>query len=85
MADVFQFTAETNIETALSLDDRVVHALRSLGLKCVDKRDEMCPAASVETLAEAALYHEIPLERILATLNQLRIVPNPPAADAPPA
>lgn len=89
MTEPFRFTAETNIEKALLLDDRVVKALQQLGLKCVDKRDEMCPAATVETLREAALYHEIPLERILSTLNALQIVPKPtegevPADPAPP-
>jgi len=78
-----QFTAETNIEQALLMDDRVVKALQALGLKCVDKRDEMCVAASVETLREASLYHDIPLEKILAALNALQIVPKAPPAPAP--
>jgi hypothetical protein len=82
MPEPFTFTAETNIEQALLLGDRVVEALKALGLKCVDKRDEMCPAATVETLREASLYHEIPLERILSTLNALQIVP-PPAPAGP--
>lgn len=86
MVDPVRFTAETNIEKALVLDDRVVKALQSLGLKCVDKRDEMCVAATVETLREAALYHDIPLEKILETLNALQIVPKPESPPpAPPA
>ena len=80
MSEPFQFSAETNIEKALLMDDRVVKALQALGLKCVDKRDEMCVAASVETLREASLYHDIPLERILDALNALQIVPKPPPA-----
>jgi hypothetical protein len=84
MPEPFQFTAETNIEQALLLGDRVVETLKTLGLKCVDKRDEMCPAARVETLREASLYHEIPLDRILAALNALGIVP-PPAPAGPGA
>jgi hypothetical protein len=83
MAEPFRFTAETNIEEALSLDDKVVQALKALGLKCVDASDEMCPAATVETLREASLYHDIPLDRILAALNALRIPVPPPAG--PPA
>ncbi len=83
MTEPFQFSAETNIEQALVMDDRVVKALQALGLKCVNTRDEMCVAASVETLREASLYHDIPLEKILAALNALQIVPKPPPAAAP--
>ena len=83
MSEPFLFTPATNIMDALLLDDRVVEALRSLGLKCVDKRDEPCPAATVETLSQAALYHDIPLEKILSTLNALGIVPKPPEPPAP--
>lgn len=83
MAEPFRFTAETNIEKALLLDERVEKALKSLGLKCVDRRDEMCPAAAVETLREASLYHDIPLDRILSALNALGIVEPPPPAGPP--
>ena len=81
MAESFRFTADTNIEEALLLGDAVVRALKGLGLKCVDARDEMCPGATVETLREASLYHDIPLERILAALNALRIPAPPPPTD----
>lgn len=84
MPEPFQFTADTNIEKALLMGERVEAALKALGLKCVDKREEMCPAAAVETLREASLYHDIPLERILAALNDLKIVP-PPAPEGPAA
>lgn len=79
MSDPFLFTSATNIQEALELDERVVAALRSIGLKCVDRRNEMCVAAAVETLADAAMYHEVPLEKILETLNALQIPPKPPA------
>ena len=85
MTELFLFTPRTNIQEALELDDRVVEALRTLGLKCVLK-DEMCVAAAVETLADAALYHDIPLDRILATLNELGIPRKPqpgPEGQAP--
>ena len=85
MTEPFLFTPRTNIQEALELDDRVVQALRSLGLKCVLK-DEMCVAATVETLADAALYHDIPLDRILLTLNELGIQRRPepgPGGQAP--
>ena len=85
MSELFLFTPRTNIQEALELDDRVVVALRGLGLKCVLK-DEMCVAASVETLADAALYHDIPLDRILLTLNDLGIQRKPepgPEGQAP--
>ena len=82
MVEPFRFTAETNIEEALSLDDRVVQAMKALGLKCVNAGDEMCPAATVETLREAFLYHDVPLDRILAALNALQI-PSPPPAGPP--
>lgn len=79
MSELFLFTPLTNIQEALELDDRVVAALQSLGLKCVDRRNEMCVAAAVETLGDAALYHEIPIDRILGTLNGLAIPKKAPA------
>lgn len=69
MGDPVRFTAETNIQKALESDKRVEQAIKALGLKCVDEHGEMCVAAEVETLREAALYHDIPLEKILAALN----------------
>ena len=78
MTEPFLFTSLTNIQEALELDEaRVVPALRALGLKCVDRRNEMCVAAAVETLADAALYHDIPLDKILSTLNGLGLVRKP--------
>jgi hypothetical protein len=82
MSEPFLFTPRTNIQEALELDDRVVKALQGLGLKCVLK-DEMCVAAAVETLADAALYHDIPLDRILLTLNELGLQKKPPEEKAP--
>lgn len=79
MSELFLFTPRTSIQEALELDDRVVVALQSLGLKCVDKRNEMCVAAAVETLSDAALYHDIPLDKILLTLNELGIAKKPPS------
>ncbi|HUR39520.1 MAG TPA: DUF1858 domain-containing protein [Planctomycetota bacterium] len=83
MTEPFLFTPRTNIQEALELDDRVVQALQSLGLKCVDRRSEMCVAAAVETLADAALYHDIALDKILTTLNGLGLARKPadPAPD----
>ena len=76
MAEPFRFTAETNILEALELDpEKVGEALKRLGLKCVDARGEWCAAVVSETFAHAALYHEVPLEKILAELNGLGIVP----------
>jgi hypothetical protein len=87
MTELFLFTGRTNIQEALELDDRVVRALQALGLKCVDRRNEMCVAAAVETLADASLYHNIPLDQILLTLNGLGLPKKPPApageGDAP--
>ena len=85
MSELFLFTRDTNIQEALELDDRVIQALQGLGLKCVLK-DEMCVAAAVETLADAALYHDIPLDRILLALNDLGIQRKPepgPEGQAP--
>lgn len=84
MSDPFLFTPQTNIQTALELDDRVVQALQGIGLKCVDRHNEMCVAAAVETLADAALYHDIPIDRILSTLNALQIQPKPAVPEPPP-
>lgn len=82
MSEPFLFTPRTNIQEALELDDRVVQALQGIGLKCVLK-DEMCVAAAVETLADAALYHDIPLDKILRTLNELGLQKKPPEPQAP--
>lgn len=62
------FTADTNIEEALSLGPEVRAAFERLGLKCVE-----CVAAPVETLRHAALYHEKPLDGILRELNGLGV------------
>lgn len=69
----FEFTPDTRIADALDLDPRVIEAMKSLGLKCVDRRGEMCVAAEVETLTDAARYHDVPLDRILGTLNGLGV------------
>ncbi len=65
------FSETTNIQEALELDPRVVEEFRRLGLKCFD-----CAATEVETLRDAARYHEKPLEEILEALKKLKI-PNP--------
>ena len=75
MTDPFRFTAETNIMKALELDPRVKKALQEIGLKCVDRHDEMCVAAEVETLADAARFHEKSLDEILDKLNALQVRP----------
>jgi hypothetical protein len=82
MSDPFLFTSQTNIQAALELDDRVVRALQEIGLKCVDRRNEMCVAAAVETLADAALYHDVPIDRILAALNGLHLERKPAPGEA---
>lgn len=61
-----EFTADTNLEEALSCAPEVRAAFEKLGLKCVE-----CVAAAVETLRHAALYHDKPLEEILRELNGL--------------
>ena len=66
MSAAFRFTAETNLQEAIDLDPRVVDAFHKLGLKCFD-----CAAAPVETLREAARYHEKNLEEILSALQAL--------------
>ncbi|MBI4565053.1 MAG: hypothetical protein HY716_10215 [Planctomycetes bacterium] len=73
--DIMIFSAETNIAEALEADPRVEAAFRALRLKCPGKegRGEWCVAVEQETLAHAALYHEIGLDRILAALNALKI------------
>ena len=73
MVEPFQFTAETNIMKALERDEKVIKALKGLGLKCVDQNNEMCVAAEVETLADASRFHEIDLDKILDTLNRLNL------------
>ena len=71
----FTFTAQTRIVEALELDpQKVGGALQRLGLKCVDSKGFWCAAVEAETLADAALYHEVPLETILAELNRLGVL-----------
>jgi hypothetical protein len=70
------FDPKTKIQLAIEADPRVVEVLKKLGLKCVDRRGELCVAAEIENFEDAALYHEIPLERILEELD--RLGPPPP-------
>ncbi|HXG63018.1 MAG TPA: DUF1858 domain-containing protein [Planctomycetota bacterium] len=70
MGEPVRFDAGTNIREALERGERVLAVFRRLGLKCVDRRQELCVAADVETLADAARYHGIPLETLLAELNR---------------
>lgn len=65
------YTKDMNIFKAIEADGRVVDVLKKLGLKCVDRRGELCVAAEVENFGDAALYHEIPLEKILGELDRL--------------
>ena len=78
MADAPRYSAETNIYKAIEGDPRVADALKRLGLKSIDRYGELCVAAEVECFADAALYHEIPLERILEELQRLGPPPAPP-------
>lgn len=77
VTEPFRFGADTNIQRALEQGDRVVEAFRRLGLKCPGRRGEWCVAAEVETLADAARYHQIPLEAILGELQKLEFPPAP--------
>jgi hypothetical protein len=71
----FVFTPKTVIADALDLGPAVVEAFRSLGLMCPGRtpKREWCAAIEKETLADAALFHEVDLEAILRTLNGLGI------------
>lgn len=74
MAERFVFTPQTPIVDALELDpQKVGEAFKRLGLKCAGGGEEWCAAVVAETLAEASLYHEVPIEKILAELNALGI------------
>ena len=77
MGERFRFEPETNVQKALQAGDQVPPAFKRLGLKCVDKAGEMCVAAEVETLADAARYHGIRLETLLDELNRLGVGPGP--------
>lgn len=66
--EYFVFEASTNILEAMELSPDVLEAFKRLGLKCFD-----CPAAEVEDLRLAALYHEKNLDDILRELNRLKI------------
>lgn len=75
----YVFTAKTNIAEALELGPQVVEAFKALGLKCpgATPKREWCVASEKETLADAALFHEQDLEKILRTLNDLKIPGKP--------
>lgn len=74
----FEFKAETVIVDALDLDPRVIEVFRRLGMRCWPaKHDEPCVAADRETLAEAALYHDMDLAKLLAELNGLGVLHQP--------
>jgi hypothetical protein len=70
MGQPFRFEARTNIREALERGEWVLEVFRRLGLKCVDRRQELCVAADVETLEDAARYHGIALETLLGELNR---------------
>ena len=58
----------------------VIEIFRNFGMRCWKKDDdEPCIATEVETLTEAALYHEMELGKLLDALNALKI----PAKKAP--
>lgn len=60
---------ETNIQLLFDRDpERVTAAFRELGLKCFD-----CVAAGIETLRDAARYHDTSLENILKVLEKLEL------------
>lgn len=84
MTESSRFTRETRILDALEQGEAVLEAFRRLGLKCIDRTGELCVAVEVETLAEASLYHEIPLDRILEELNRLDLPPKAPAETREP-
>ena len=71
------FTEKSNIAEAMELDPRVIEAFKSLGLKCPGRKGEWCVASEKETLADAAIYHEVDLATILRTLNELKIPGKP--------
>ncbi len=70
MGQPFRFEARTNIREALERGEWVLEVFRRLGLKCVDRRQELCVAADVETLEDAARYHGIALQTLLGELNR---------------
>lgn len=78
-----RFTAESRIFEALMLGPEVRDVFRRLGLRCVHARErgletDYCVAAEKETLADAARYHDVDLQKILDALNALRARPLSP-------
>lgn len=59
-----KWTAQNLIADALERDGGAKTSFQRLGLKCVD-----CVAAEKETLADAARFHDVPIEKILNELN----------------
>ncbi len=52
----------------------VIEVFRNFGMRCWKKGDEEpCIATEVETLSEAALYHDMELGKLLEALNALNI------------
>lgn len=69
-----RLTPDTRIQDVLDLGEPMVEAFRRLGLKCPD-----CPAAAVETLRLAALYHGRDPQQVLDGLAESLRKMNRPA------
>ena len=61
----FQVTKDTLMGVLLAQDKDVANVLVEMGMHCVG-----CPSHSHETLAMAAEVHNIPVEDLVAKINQ---------------
>lgn len=60
-----KYTAEMTLGQILKMNENVAPILMELGMHCLG-----CPSAQMETIADAAMVHGIPVEEILEKLNK---------------
>ena len=59
-------------------EPRVVEVFQRLGMRCWRKGDaEPCVATEKESLSEAAMFHDLDLQKLLDELNGLRLAKPP--------
>lgn len=60
-----KYTENMTLGQILRMNDKVAPILMELGMHCLG-----CPSAQMESIADAAMVHGIPVETILEKLNK---------------
>lgn len=61
-----KFNKDMTIGEVLRIDMNAASVLMEIGMHCLG-----CPASQGETLEEAAMVHEIPIENLMEMLDEL--------------